>query len=209
MNRNIAEVIFQYLNQNHLLFDAADGSNGAFPIHNGLGFSLANGRYSKIYMDEYQDWIEKVRNQCSMVMGCNGAASKDTDSKGVNPRGTASKGKIGAIVMNCNPFTYGHRHLIKEAGFRVDYLYVFVVEEDKSVFPFAERFRMVQDGTKDIRNVIVVPSGKGIISNSTLAEYFSKETLDRASIDNYEKDLYIFGAKIAPDRSNRDDRHIL
>ncbi|MDE6054695.1 MAG: adenylyltransferase/cytidyltransferase family protein, partial [Lachnospiraceae bacterium] len=40
--------------------------------------------------------------------------------------------KVGSIVMNCNPFTRGHRYLIEQALMKVDKLYVFVVEEDKS-----------------------------------------------------------------------------
>lgn len=40
--------------------------------------------------------------------------------------------KIGAIVMNCNPFTLGHRYLIETASKQVDTLYIFVVEENKS-----------------------------------------------------------------------------
>lgn len=34
--------------------------------------------------------------------------------------------------MNYNPFTYEHRYLIEEALKKVDYLIVFVVEEDWS-----------------------------------------------------------------------------
>ena len=52
-------------------------------------------------------------------------------------------GKIGAIVMNCNPFTLGHKYLIKESLKKVDYLYIFVVEEDKSIFPFKDKILSV------------------------------------------------------------------
>ena len=41
------------------------------------------------------------------------------------------KGKIGGVVMNCNPFTLGHRYLIEQSLNQVDYLYIFVVEEEK------------------------------------------------------------------------------
>ena len=36
-------------------------------------------------------------------------------------------GTVGAIVMNCNPFTMGHRYLIETAASQVDRLYVFVL----------------------------------------------------------------------------------
>ena len=47
--------------------------------------------------------------------------------------------KIGAIVMNANPFTLGHRHLVEQAAQRCDALHLFVVREDASFFPFSAR----------------------------------------------------------------------
>ncbi|MDR0580470.1 MAG: hypothetical protein LBG21_07715, partial [Campylobacteraceae bacterium] len=40
---------------------------------------------------------------------------------------TKTKGKIGSIVMNCNPFTLGHRYLIDQSIKKVNHLYIFVV----------------------------------------------------------------------------------
>lgn len=105
------------------------------------------------------------------------------------------KANIGAIVMNCNPFTHGHRHLVEYASGKVDFLYVFVVEENLSAIPFSERLFLVYEGVKDISNVIVVPSGQFIISKDTLKNYFEKE----AEIHdvNTEEDVYIFARYIA------------
>ncbi|MBQ3544332.1 MAG: adenylyltransferase/cytidyltransferase family protein [Lachnospiraceae bacterium] len=108
------------------------------------------------------------------------------------------EGKIGAIVMNCNPFTLGHQYLIEFASSLVDYLYVFVVEEDKSVFKFKDRFRMVKDGTKHIRNVRVVASGKWVLSYDTLPLYFGKSEHQEEEIDA-TLDLEIFARYIAPE----------
>lgn len=105
--------------------------------------------------------------------------------------------KIGAIVMNCNPFTLGHRYLIETAASQVDCLYVFVVEEDKSVFPFSDRIQLVKEGTKDLGNVIVLPSGQFMISSLTFPEYFEKEKEKNVRIDS-AMDLDIFGQHIAP-----------
>lgn len=44
----------------------------------------------------------------------------------------------------------GHRYLIEEAKKQVDFLYIFVVEEDKSCFRFCDRFKMVKDGVSDL-----------------------------------------------------------
>ena len=52
--------------------------------------------------------------------------------------------KVGCIVMNCNPFTSGHRYLIEYALKNVDYLFIFVVEEDQSVFLFMTDFRWLK-----------------------------------------------------------------
>ncbi len=41
--------------------------------------------------------------------------------------------RIGAIVMNCNPFTLGHRYLIEESAKKVQKLIIFVVEENRQV----------------------------------------------------------------------------
>lgn len=105
--------------------------------------------------------------------------------------------KSGAIVMNCNPFTYGHKYLIETASRLVDILYIFVVEEDKSVFPFADRIQMVQEGTKDFANVVVLPSGKFMISSVTFPGYFTKGSSGKKYYDSF-LDLKIFAHYIAP-----------
>ena len=105
--------------------------------------------------------------------------------------------KIGAIVMNCNPFTYGHCHLIESALKKVDFLILFVVEEDRSIFPFAERFAMVCHGIEDLDNVMAVPSGPFILSEMTFPEYFIK-IKDEEIVQNVENDIIFFAEKIAP-----------
>lgn len=99
--------------------------------------------------------------------------------------------------MNCNPFTLGHRYLIEEAAKKVDNLYVFVVEEDKSVFPFKDRIELVKKGTKDLKNVKVLPSGKWMISLLTLPGYFTKDSKTEINTDA-SKDLNLFAEYIAP-----------
>jgi [citrate (pro-3S)-lyase] ligase len=105
--------------------------------------------------------------------------------------------KTGAIVMNCNPFTLGHRHLIEQASKQCDFLIVFVVQEDKSVFPFADRIALVEEGTKDLPNVGVFRSGQFIISSLTFREYFNKTELQDRTIDS-SSDVTLFAREIAP-----------
>lgn len=107
------------------------------------------------------------------------------------------KSKVGAIVMNCNPFTNGHRYLIEQALKHVEILIIFVLEENKSYFSFEDRFRMVQMGTQDLERVYVVPSGKFIISALTFPEYFLKEQQPDMIIRAAD-DVSLFGKYIAP-----------
>jgi [citrate (pro-3S)-lyase] ligase len=106
-----------------------------------------------------------------------------------------AEGVIGAVVMNCNPFTLGHRYLIEKASAECGFLYVFVVEEDKSEYSFNDRIALVEKGVSDIGSVKVLPSGKFIISTLTLPEYFEKSK--KITIDaTYDIDM--FARHIAP-----------
>lgn len=107
------------------------------------------------------------------------------------------KPQIGAIVMNCNPFTLGHRYLIEYAASRVAVLYIFAVQEDRSFFPFEDRIELIRRGTADFKNVVVLPSGNFIISSLTFTDYFGKSKLQEKKIDA-SLDLEIFGRYIAP-----------
>ena len=104
---------------------------------------------------------------------------------------------VGALVMNCNPFTLGHLHIVEYAAAQVALLYIFVVEEDKSEFPFADRFELVRQGVKNFRNVEVLPSGQFIISQQTFSGYFNKAELQDAAVDS-SLDVEIFATEIAP-----------
>lgn len=105
--------------------------------------------------------------------------------------------KVGSIVMNCNPFTLGHRYLIECASRQVDHLYIFAVEEDRSFFPFKDRIRLIEEGTRDLGNVTVLPSGNFIISSLTFTDYFGKKELQDKTIDP-SLDVSLFGKYIAP-----------
>lgn len=91
-------------------------------------------------------------------------------------------GRGDCIVMNCNPFTLGHQWLIETASKQVDFLYIFVVQEDKSYFKFEDRLEMVKMGTIHIPNVAVFSSGSFMISSATLPGYFDKKHLGNIAI---------------------------
>jgi cytidyltransferase-like protein len=104
---------------------------------------------------------------------------------------------VGAIVMNCNPFTRGHRYLIEEALKSVGVLIIFVVQEDNSDFSFEDRYNMVKCGTSDLKNVFVFPSGRFIVSSFTLPDYVFKKTSKSVVLD-MNLDVEIFARYIAP-----------
>lgn len=107
------------------------------------------------------------------------------------------QGVNGAVVMNCNPFTFGHRHLVESAARQVDTLYLFVVREERSLFPFDVRFRLVQEGVRDLNNVIVLDTSRYIVSAATFPTYFLKKDDPVARIQ-MELDVTLFSSRIAP-----------
>lgn len=98
---------------------------------------------------------------------------------------------VGAIIMNCNPFTNGHLDLITNAAAECGFLYIFVVSEEKSFFPARDRLRLVKEGTAHLPNVAVLPTGEYLISSATFPVYFIKEK-DRAAEFNSALDLTVF-----------------
>lgn len=103
----------------------------------------------------------------------------------------------GVVVMNCNPFTLGHRYLIEQAAKQVERLYVMVVREDCSLFAYTERKAMVEQGVADIENVSVIDGSDYAISRATFPTYFLKR-LDDAADTQILLDLDLFRRHISP-----------
>lgn len=104
---------------------------------------------------------------------------------------------VGAIVMNCNPFTLGHRYLVEYAAKQCDVLHLFVVEEDRSMFSSRVRLQLVQEGTAHLPNVRVHPSGHYMISSATFPTYFLKQEEDATAMQ-CALDCTVFAQCIAP-----------
>lgn len=103
----------------------------------------------------------------------------------------------GVVVMNCNPFTLGHRYLIEQAAKQVERLFVMVVREDCSLFAYAERKAMVEQGVAHLENVMVIDGSEYTISQATFPTYFLKR-LDDAADTQMLLDLDLFRRHIAP-----------
>lgn len=54
------------------------------------------------------------------------------------------------------------------------FLYVFVIEEDKSYFSFRERLKIVSEGLAHLDNVKVIKGGRYICTDITFPEYSTK-----------------------------------
>ena len=105
----------------------------------------------------------------------------------------------GAIVMNANPFTNGHLHLIQTALKTCDVVYVFVVSEDRSQFDTPARLAMVQQAVAAEPRVIVLPTNHYLVANATFPAYFLKDRADLAvAKQQAQLDATLFLRKISP-----------
>ena len=104
-------------------------------------------------------------------------------------------GTAGLIVMNANPFTLGHLHLVREAASRVDRLFVIPVAQEGQRFSYAERLEMIRRGCGEMATV--VPGSAYQISEATFPNYFLKD-LSEASETQMRLDIDLFCRHIAP-----------
>ena len=91
-------------------------------------------------------------------------------------------GRIGAIVLNANPFTLGHQYLVEEASKQADVLHLFVVSEEASAFPQEIRKKLVAEGTKHLPNIRIHDTDSYIVSSATFPAYFLKEESNVAEV---------------------------
>ncbi|HCM8115760.1 TPA: [citrate (pro-3S)-lyase] ligase [Klebsiella quasipneumoniae] len=105
--------------------------------------------------------------------------------------------KIGAIVMNANPFTLGHRWLVEQAARQCDWLHLFVVKEDASRFTYQDRYTLIEKGIAGIDKVTLHPGSAYLISRATFPGYFLKE---QGVVDDCHNqiDLQLFREHLAP-----------
>lgn len=120
-----------------------------------------------------------------ILMEMGNKSIKKTLEKIIKKYGIDTNKKRAMIVMNCNPFTLGHQYLIEKVASENDEVLVFIVEEDRSSFPFKVRYELVQKGTAHLKNVKVIPGTEYIISSATFPNYFLRKEDD--SLIEYTK----------------------
>ncbi|MFZ7102461.1 MAG: [citrate (pro-3S)-lyase] ligase [Peptococcaceae bacterium] len=104
--------------------------------------------------------------------------------------------RAAAIVINANPFTKGHQFLVEKAAGENDFVYVIVVEENISDFPFKVRFDLTQKGIAHLNNVKVLSGGKYVVSPFIFPSYFTPK--DKLAETHASVDSELFAKYIAP-----------
>lgn len=67
--------------------------------------------------------------------------------------------KIGAIVDNFDPFTFEHRILIERAFKEVDFLYLFIKDNEVGLIPVEDRFKLLQLELQDLEKITILTCG--------------------------------------------------
>ena len=167
-----------------------------------LSFRLIAESPNAILMETGVGGIEKYSEELRVKSEELGVKSEELGVKSEelkNDESVVSNARkpIGAIVMNANPFTLGHRFLVEQSSELVERLYVVVVREDCSMFSYNERKAMVSQGVRDIGNVVVVDGSDYAVSAATFPTYFLKQLSD-ATDTQIILDLDLYRRRIAP-----------
>lgn len=107
------------------------------------------------------------------------------------------RGPVGCIVAHGNPFTKGHLHLVETAAKACAWVHLFILSEDRGLFPPDARLAMAKAACAHLPNVLVHPTGPYMVSSATFPSYFLKETQSPDDV-RCEADVRLFGEKIAP-----------
>ena len=131
----------------------------------GLGFRLvAKARPYAALLEWGVDGVKQYRQQLEKVR---------------QESGLDENAVTGALVMNCNPFTKGHRYLIETAARACDHVFILVVEEDLS------RFSLLFSNRLFIFSILLLASSNFfIILEPTLIFFISDSILFFSAVAN-------------------------
>jgi [citrate (pro-3S)-lyase] ligase len=79
----------------------------------------------------------------------------------------------------------------------VETLYLFIVREDRSAFPFSVRFRLADEATRHLPNVVLLDTSRYAVSAGTFPSYFLRQNDEKARLQ-MEVDVRLFAAHLAP-----------
>jgi hypothetical protein len=106
-----------------------------------------------------------------------------------------------SILVNCNPITLGHQHLIETACESVDRLYLFVIETELNDYSFEDRYNMVKLNYQANDKITVLRGGNFMCTEHIIPEYFNKDSFEdgeTSHIEGLKLESFYFGNKIAP-----------
>ena len=168
-------------------------SNIVFMENKRTGFSDYLEKLRKESVEQLKNMTsEKAAKYLSVLDGDASDTGSGCDSGNSDRAKSQTDLKIGAVVMNANPFTLGHQYLVEKAVEGCDILHLFMVSEDASLVPFEVRKKLIEEGTAGFKNIIYHDSGSYIISSATFPAYFQKG--DNAVIRSQAGiDLEVFG----------------
>lgn len=160
-----------------------------------LGFHAVGEGNGAVMLESDRNGISRFLRECAKTV------EPDGDMK--------PAGVTGAIVMNLNPLTLGHLHLIRTAADRCGLLYIFLLDDNpRTRFAYSERRDMLARAAKRIREerlaegkpdcrIVTVPASDYLISEATFPSYFLKKR-EEATEAHVTLDLDIFSRRIAP-----------
>lgn len=156
-------------------------------LYHSLGFyKLAEAGGKMVFMENspsaFRDFLEHLREKSFAYIEAAGWQSR---LKAAEREGSAG------IVMNANPFSLGHLALARHALDLKPLVHLFILEEDLSLFSFAERWAMAQAACRDLEGVILHKSSSYLISQASFPSYFLK-SLDEAALLQAEIDAHVF-----------------
>ena len=162
---------------------------------------FAEAIYEKIW-NIYNNFEHEKPKLASYIFGKkvfdgNKELIKYLDKIAINKFRINSDDVVGALEMNLNPMTNGHKKLIDYALTQVDYLYIFVVSEMDIDIPFEVRIDMIKSEYGNYKNIKIFPCGKFMASIETFPEYFNKEGNNLTTVNPF-LDILTFAQHVAP-----------
>lgn len=106
-------------------------------------------------------------------------------------------GNNSAVLINANPFTFGHAHLVEQAARIADTVYVFVHRDGPYLFPPAVRLELARRGVAHIANAVVTDTGPYRLRADAFPGYFLRPDDDADAI-RMGLEGQLFGRHIAP-----------
>ncbi len=106
-------------------------------------------------------------------------------------------GNNAAVLINANPFTHGHAHLVEQAARMADTVYVFVHRDGPYSFPLAVRLELARRGVAQFANAVVTDSGPYRLRADAFPGYLLRPADDADRIRTGLESL-LFGQHIAP-----------